>query len=365
MSYAISLLLGVLGFIKQKSKFVMISLFLLLWILFGFNTSNADYMIYNLIYDGHYPNHEFGFMLLVNLFSNLGFTYQQFLISISLICYLILFRIINKYTIGTNYVIALYFIFPFMLDVVQIRNFIAMTIILLGIQYLLSDKKRATIKYIVAVLAASSIHYTSLFYLILVFARFKSWKKLLLTFSMISIVGATIAYTNIIPSAMGIIFESDKVTNWFQGRTRFGFLIPIIFQLISFGFVYYSHYKYRKTEQKKENDNNVYPNDRFKNVDVHQNKLLEIVFRINIVLLIAIPFYIFNVSFFRLFRNVLLLNYIVVTNGTLYYFKDKYERFIYKIAFSVYVISLLIYFIIQNNLHTVFIPILKFNSIFN
>lgn len=363
MLYFLTLLAIVSGLIKQKSEFVMICMFLLLWILFGFNTNNADYLIYNLMYDGHYPNHEIGFIFIISLFNKLGFTYQQFLMSISLMSYLFIFSVIRRYSIKTNFIFALYFIFPFMLDIVQIRNFIAMTFIIGGIPYLLSNRKTSTLKYLGVVLVASTFHYTSLFYLVLVLAKSKSWRKLLLLFSIISFISTIIAYTNIIPTMMELIFMSEKVTGWFQERTRLGFIVPLILQIISFGFVYYSYYKYVKNS-KISDMNNVIINERYKKVEFNQSKLFELIFRINIVFLIAIPFYIFNVTFFRLYRNILLFNYLIIINGTMYYFKNKYESYIFKILFIMYVFLLLAYFVLQNNLHTVFIEIFESNALF-
>lgn len=353
MSYLFSTVSLLLSFIKKQSKITMIFMFILMWILFGFNTGNADYMTYEFIYKGFYPNHEFGFMALVKFFNMLGFSYQHFLITISFIGLFFLIKVINKYTKNINYVLALYFIFPFMLDVVQVRNFLTMVLIICGIDFLISKEKFSTIKYIGFVILASSIHYSSLFYLVLLVVKFLSTRQLLI-FPFLSLALVALAYTNILPFIINSMIDNTKILFWFQDRSKFGFLISAFIQITGFIFIYIAYKKsfkfYKKNKVSLVNS-------------IDMINFYEIILKINLVLFLIYPLYIFNMTFFRLYRNLLILNYIAISNIIQFAFNNKFERFVYQLCFIVYIILLMTYFICFSAFDTVFIPIFNRNLI--
>lgn len=370
MSYVVSAVLIFFSLIKKRSTLLSLLLVITLWILFGFNTGNADYATYERMFNGSLKPPDMGFEFLLGFFNLIGFTYQQFLIIISLICYAIIFISIKRYTENLSYVMALYFIYPFMFDVVQIRNFIAFTILLYGLQYLFTNNRIDIFKYIFFVLAASSIHFGFLFYLVLILVKFfSSWEKEFIIISTFVILTILLVYSGFLTVLMNNLFNSPKVTGWFEIRTHLGFLVPISVQIIVFLFVYVSYRKYKDNIKdqitNKDSQTFVIPNKKQKFITPSSQIIFfETIIKINIIMFLAFPFYAYVTYFFRLYRNILIMNYIMIANSIQYFFKDKYERFFYGLSFILLVFMLLMYELGPESYYTVFKAIFENNILF-
>ena len=152
MIYLISIIFILLTLVSKKdNKYVFVFGLIFMWVLFGWSYGNADYPIYL----GRFYNYsntiseitEPLFTNLMSIFNLLKFNYQEFLIIISAIILTIYGIFINKMTKNINFVLLLYFIFPFSMDVVQLRYTIATTIIIIGFYYLIKkDKKERNYK---------------------------------------------------------------------------------------------------------------------------------------------------------------------------------------------------------------------------
>lgn len=372
MQYIILITIVLTSLIKRKSRILTLTLFLMLWLFFGFNTNNPDYHNYTLKYQG-YNNSDLGFALILKLFYKLGFSYQHFLIIISFVGLLILAISIKKYTNDLKLVFALYFIFPFLLDIVQIRNFIVSVIIVSSIHYLESTKKIDTLKFIIAVLFATSIHSSAIFYLSFLLLRIVKIKHLSIFISLIILPLMSISYTNIIPFLVTNIYSNIKILNWFYGRTKLGLLLPISLQIIGF-IIHFIGYKRLKNKlsynsaivhhsstkaSSKSKSLNTTLNNKYLN-----RGYLDTMLKINVIIFLLFPFYIFNTIFFRLYSNILILNYVVMGNAIRHAFINKYERLFYSITVATYALILMFFFILRSHFQTVFIKIFENNLLF-
>jgi len=370
MSYVVSSILIFFSLIKKKSALLSLLLFIALWILFGFNTGNADYYAYELQFNGTIKPPDIGFEFLLVFFNLIGFTYQQFLITISLICYVIIFTSIKKYTENLSYVMALYFIYPFIFDVVQIRSFIALTILLYGLQYLFTNNKKDIFKYIFFVLVASSIHFAFLFYLVLILVKFfPSWKKMLVIFSAFVILAILVIYSGFLAVLLNNLFNHPRIDDWFKIGTNLGFLVPFLLQIMMFLFVYVSYRKYKDNikVQITNKDSQPFVNLNKKQKFITPNSQInffETMIKINVIMFLAFPFYIYTTYFFRIYRNILIMNYIMVANSMQYFFKDKYERFFYGLFFIIFLFILLMNELDPNSYLSVFRAIFENNILF-
>jgi hypothetical protein len=131
-------------FFGNKSKIRVIFILVSLWILFGWNTFNPDYYNYLSWYnDVQYSSglftqgKDFGYNLLMKVTQLIGLEYSGFLIVVSIIGLLLIHSTIKRYAMSDSYVYLLYFIYPFLLDVVQVRNFIMMSILIYSVRFLL------------------------------------------------------------------------------------------------------------------------------------------------------------------------------------------------------------------------------------
>lgn len=136
-------------------------LFIILWVLMGFNFENPDYEYYeNLFVRANqgisYHAVETGFWYIIKFAAKIGFSYSLFLKIYTLIALLLISDSIVKYTEKPSLVLVLYMCYPFLLDVAQIRHFMAIAIFTFAVRYLESYSKKNLIKYVVLIIIAAS-----------------------------------------------------------------------------------------------------------------------------------------------------------------------------------------------------------------
>ena len=152
---------------KRVKNFLTIVVFALLIIVMGANTQNPDTHIYEeYIYNNEeFFSKDFGFGILVYIFKVFNLDYYYLKMFIAIVGFMLINSTLKKYICDYKMFFLLYLIFPFFFDVVQVRNFLAMSIFIYAIPFLLEDTKRGNIKYIITVLIAATMQKTALVYL--------------------------------------------------------------------------------------------------------------------------------------------------------------------------------------------------------
>lgn len=143
IGYFTSMLSNILLVLNKKhSKLIFTLTFIFMWVLYFGNTGNPDLLSYESIYNTDNTTLEIGFRFIINLSKHFNIDFKTFVCIMSLICLLLVFGTISKFTTNTNYVIAFYFIYPFVLDVIQLRNFMALSIVIFSMRFLLINDKK-------------------------------------------------------------------------------------------------------------------------------------------------------------------------------------------------------------------------------
>ncbi len=358
MSYVLSILLVSSGFIKQNSRLIALLLFSFLWIMFGWNRGNADYANYERGYawaHGAFSiNSELGTQLLYKLFILFGLEYKHFLIVISLVGLSLIYNTIKKYTDGVALVLSLYLIFPFVIDVVQARNFLSMSIVLYATRFLIDESRRGILKYLILILLATSIHYSAIFYTSLLLIKRKSISSLTILSLSLTFIGLFIAFTNLLPNLALKFIPAAKVSHWFNNRLNWGILVAAVIYALNFLLVYYSYHKIRSIREQNDNGNIIRE---------EKYRFVEAVYKINIILLLLFILYVFNMIFFRLYRNILILNFIVYSICLTHMKPKSKEKLLFASIIFIFTFSLLLYYIIIPYYDTVFIPVFQNNSL--
>lgn len=185
--------------IKLKRNLGSIALFILFlwsWTIFGFNTYNPDYKGYEVGYYSGFSGTanstyignsvEIGFKLLCSVFNVLGVPYQFFLEIISFICLGIIVKCMKDYTLSPGLAYVAYLLYPFWMNVIQIRNFIVGVILMFAIRYLMSFDKVNVLKYVFLIMLAATIHSTSIVFLALMLVYIRDCKKVMRISTMIT-----------------------------------------------------------------------------------------------------------------------------------------------------------------------------------
>lgn len=170
-------------YITKKELVVIIVdiLFLLMWFIDAFyqQINASDYKEYYDVYNGLKANYfELGYYWLGVLFRSVGipyFGYRMFLVTITL---LLMRNSILKYSKYPIYITVLYSFYPFMLQCIQMRNALTMSIIIFSLRYLKQDEKQP-IKFIGLMIIGLLFHSTTILYFILVLMLIVSYKWLI------------------------------------------------------------------------------------------------------------------------------------------------------------------------------------------
>ena len=238
----------ILGFLFEKSKAVSAYILSAMYLLAAFNYDNYDYYSYTVSYAKtaglSFDFRYIGYSMFIHFFSSRGITYSQYLKIAFIPVFIILFIAVYKLTDKPNRVLALFLIFPFGIDAIQIKALYSEVFGLLGIALMFDkmsdDKKRnfdyryvwSAIFFVLSVL----FHFSGAFYLaaIAVFYCFrkKYWFNKAVLAS--SALGFLAVFSGLLPAAMsiaeslGILSNLEYLSSYASRSTRLGFIITFL-----------------------------------------------------------------------------------------------------------------------------------------
>lgn len=329
-----------------KTKILNMLSFIVLWILFGFNTYNTDYRTYEEIYNiiaviGNYSsrNIEVGYKCIMKFFTMLHFDYQLFLICYSFLCLLLLFKAVSKFTDKQYIVFFLFCLYPLHQYILANRLMLAMGIVIFAISYLREFSRINVIKYILLIICATLIHSTSFIYMLFLIVYFNQKKVLILSILITIVLGISLFAP---PVVLFIAKFFPKLLFYIKDGTNI-FTIPVII-------IYYIAIicLFMFCKNKTYNDN--YKNDylMFK--------------KIFYVISCSIPMIYFSMDFFRILTNLVILIYIVMANHK-FVVNHSIEKRSLDVMF-VFILFIIIQdytFGYKNNMESQIIPIISNN----
>jgi hypothetical protein len=205
-------------------------------------------------------------------------------------------------------------IYPMIIDSEHLRNFIALTVLLIAIRFLEKQNARNQLKFALMILLASCFHLSFLVYLFLIFVNVKNKNWLVSAIVLISLAIMMVAVLNnnqipFISSIFGL-FSDDRMQVYLNSRTRLGYLIPVLLQMASIMMLYWSKkILIRKNEDKKEVFVPII--GMAEDTLLNEIEFVNLILWINVIGIIFFPLFILSLQFYRLVRNFLLLNIIV------------------------------------------------------
>ena len=312
--------------IKKNSKIISFCLIILMCVLMGANTNNPDYNTYETIFNLGAVPPDPGFFLIIKLFRFLGLNYETFRLVLSIFGIVLIHQTLNKLTSNYSYFYVLYFIFPFFIDIVQIRNFLEMAIMIYAMPFLLQDTLKGYIKYTILIIFAASIQITAILYLLFLLINIvKRFTIIKYIFVIVIISAITISLNR--SFFIGIVnqlstnfgYYDERINYYSEVLTRNGYFFYWGVQLC---FLYITKILFSGTNNLK--NQNVIEGKREMQINKltqnenYVNSFCELVFWANIISLIFMPTYVLQALYFRLFRNLVPLNYIAIISSLQY-----------------------------------------------
>lgn len=362
MLYAISGIMLCIALVRNKSKIVYGALILLMFILMAYSYGNADFSTYEMYFRIYGSDLSLSVLLLNNglfkvlcaLFTRIGLNYYHLLIFLTAVGFYNLHTTAKKFIDYKCIVFGLYFIYPFVMDITQVRNFVAMSFLLKGCSYLIDDDndKIGIAPFIICNVISSLFHITFVFYFVLLLIKVIN-KKNLKYFAPILLAGEIVIFGQL-QNIISILTNIEKTEFYFSKHIELVTLIIVVLYYLAVLFIVSSV-------------SGLYP----------EKKWLSNIVKINLMLVLSLPVIYYSFEFIRLYRNIFFLNYIAVgyllernlkdriANGesaSTLIVTEKQLLFVAMLGMCVFSLYL---FILHDYSKTVFIPTFEMNRLFN
>lgn len=292
----------------KRQQRIMDFLVIINFILFmGGSGYNLDYEVYSMMYQGRWPLNKLEFLFSGSIYLARAFrlTYDQFYFLLCMMGCTILFHAVRKLLNINKWFYLFYLLWPFFLDVIQIRNFICMSFLILGLCYLVYDEKYAVVKFLICLVIGAGFQMIAILYLPIPFLKKVNMDKLGKIIIGISVIAGVLMGINI-RNTMKVIdaiipkflFDDVRVENYTQIKVQhLGYVFNWGIQICNFIFAWILKKTYcNRATPTKEREFGI--------------KILNLNYEIWLFMFLYMPLYRFNGNFHRIMRNLMPYMYI-------------------------------------------------------
>lgn len=242
---------------KKSALLLIVTIFFLFFLFFSNDASGHDHYLYKIGFEN--VDKELGFEVLytaiVVAIKGLGITdYNAFLSVYFVICLLLQFLGLRRHLTIGHPLLALYMVFIFPQWAIAIRIFLALSIVIFSLRFLLNGKR---ICYVCGVILATAVHFSvaPLVFLALFFSE-KSVSKmeraeyssiilkiLLPFFLLLSIASYFFAESTVYGTATALLSSmmgsdatldiDNKISSYFESKTKLGFMIFVVIYAVN------------------------------------------------------------------------------------------------------------------------------------
>lgn len=296
-------ILVIAGFLLKRSRVVAALQTLCIFILSGWSCGNADYWSYVRDYDvytfANLSSKEPLFILPQMWTHALDLTYQQFLIILSAVVLLVLFLLMRRFRVkDISYVLSLYMIFPFPMNVVTTRFTMASVYIIAAFIFASYEGKKYRVLSVVFCILALLTHFSCIVFLPLFLFSYdeeKSYNRKLL---IITIAVAFIAITSYSIADLSSLVESQSflktvLTSVKNHQNGNNFVSVIYMMILEAAVCICALYQERMYDGK-------------------EGRLYDLVRKSNRILLLALAFTMMDQNFFRIQMLELVFQFIAM-----------------------------------------------------
>lgn len=338
-------------FARPKSKYNYYISFILLYILFAFNTDNADRSVYEsrlLNYDLMLGYTEPGFTMFMTFMNKFHIELQGLYIIVATFYLGTMCFIIKKLSNNPGFVLGGYMIFCFFYDVVQVRTTTALIFVYIAFYFLLKEEKKVAgiSKFLIFILIASQFHALALTFSIFCLIRIENKKKMYIIFFAVAVL--MFIFQKQITGLFGGAFDimdkiqevQEKNANDYEGTNSYAVTIAYLLLIVTPYLVFYW-----KSPRKVRSEN-----------------LVSDGLHISLISLLTIPIIFMSADFRRIYFAIFPILLLTMSN----YLKFMKDKWMFKSAFIICMFLAYyrsIYFSI--NFKTVFLAIFENNLLFD
>lgn len=308
----------IIVFRRKKIKIIEIINWIFLIILISGRCNGPDYGAYLNEYNRltEIINHDIFYQILVNLGRFFHLDYNVFLFILVCISFGIIIYVVTKLNINSHIFIFFYMIFTVFYDAIQVNNFIANAFCILAVYMRINNKKIVSFALIII---ASMIHAVSLIYLFIILFSLKNEQKNIICLRLFVVLGlllfiACLFVSPILSMVTNIFYNilpNSDVGNYLDIRVNNGYVIFIFLHLMNIFIL-----------KKCKKNLSI-------NITSNQMNFLNIVYFLNIVIILFYPLLLVNSNFYRIFRNyniLIFICYAIILSSYVIKSKNIYEK---------------------------------------
>lgn len=319
-----------------------------MFVLFSLNYKNPDYenyiYLFNNISDGGegFITSQIGLVYYFKLITYLGLEYRHALIIMFFMSVFLIHSTIVKYSKNHLFVYVLYFVYPFLLDVVQIKQFFTMAILVYSFGFINHYKNNLFPLFLT--FFGSLFHYVAILFIPFYFLRMELKKVFIFSLASVVLISFVVklkAYEFLIVSP-GL---SLRIAQYLENGPGLGFLVQVFIQI----FLLFLVYKANKR---------ISQSDFSKKILIFSHTVL----LLNVYLLILIPFYAINGNFERVYRVMWIPNYVLLT---IYASALKIREVVKFSILSLFFVLALSAWYLRELLDLLIEPVFEFNYFFD
>lgn len=323
---------------KINSFFFFLSFISIYLLMSGYRNSSGlsndlsyNQIDYNKIVNGIESSYEIGFYFIMKLgsfFTDDFYLFRSYSLGFFLI---LLFYAIKKWASSPHYVISLFCSYLIILSSEQLRYFFAFVIFCISISILVySNNPRKRLYFNILLILASLIHFSFIVYIIFNIEKLSFSKKREKRIAITVILFCIIIFlnNNKIPGLTYLLKYNNnyKISIYMGQKTNLGFLLPFILQATS---IVLTLWAYKLSSKSNQLRTIIYP--------LH-------IYKLNLLAIVFFPLFMLQLTFYRLIRNLLILNYFLYSDIII----SKAVNFKNRLLFSSGVfMSIIIWFIVD------------------
>lgn len=223
-----------LGFTKRRSLVVTTCILIIMWVLMGLNTMNADFMQYKYLYDYKLLDASgvnSGYLAAEHLSWALGLDFLQFRMLFAAIGLILIASFVRRYSSCPNVVLALYLLLPFLYDVVQFKFFMAASVAIFSMRFLIDRTKLYGLKYAIGIAISSLIHPAALLFCVFGIGLFDGRTAFRVALTATVFIVAAV-YSGFASYLSSFILDPIKRAAYMSELGRFGW-IPYLVSIVS------------------------------------------------------------------------------------------------------------------------------------
>lgn len=303
---------------RIRPNIIPVIIAVILAIVMGGATEIPDYETYLLAYahGGTTAGTEFIFDFFVKICKACGMSYAEFRIATAIlglfVLYISIYRVEKILSINGTMLWALYMLYPFALDVVQIRNFLAMAFILCAFTFLAENTTKSKIIYVILVLIATGFQTVGIVFFPLIYLdtiiHKKFFRNLLIIMVLIAIyvgLNRSIVIKALQEVENGFLSGDNRISSYMFSQTGWGWLVFWGQQLVNCIFTYVFASVYNKSNS--QNDSSISTNMK-ERLCMDSDLFVKRIYWANIYLTLFVGLYVINGNYARIMRNITVIN---------------------------------------------------------